>query len=103
MARGLVSDADLAAMAERDIQRLIFHPGFSTAEAATAVSGRGVGMDVVRTDIEAIDGSIEIRSLEGHGSTFTLEIPLTPGIVPASRVAVRGSPRHTPPTSKGNT
>jgi two-component system, chemotaxis family, sensor kinase CheA len=105
IATGLVSDADMAGMAERDIQRLIFHAGFSTAEAVTAVSGRGVGMEVVRTNIEAIGGSIEIRSLKGHGATFRIKIPLAPGIVPASRVAagcMRGSPCHNGPVSSGH-
>ena len=77
VARGLASEAAIAGMAERDIQQFIFHPGFSTALAVTAVSGRGVGMDVVRTNIEKIGGSIEIRSIKGQGSTFTIKIPLT--------------------------
>jgi two-component system, chemotaxis family, sensor kinase CheA len=83
VARGLATEADIAAMAERDIQQFIFHPGFSTAETVTAVSGRGVGMDVVRTNIEKIGGSIEIRSTKGQGSTFTIKIPLTLAIVSA--------------------
>ena len=83
VARGLVAEADVAAMAERDIQQFIFHPGFSTAETVTAVSGRGVGMDVVRTNIEKIGGSVEIRSTKGQGSTFTIKIPLTLAIVSA--------------------
>ena len=82
-ARGLAQEADIAAMAERDIQQFIFHPGFSTAETVTAVSGRGVGMDVVRTNIEKIGGSIGIRSTKGQGSTFTIKIPLTLAIVSA--------------------
>ena len=83
VARELVAEADIAGMAERDIQQFIFHPGFSTAETVTAVSGRGVGMDVVRTNIEKIGGSIEIRSTKGKGSTFTIKIPLTLAIVSA--------------------
>jgi len=83
VARGLVAEADIAGMAERDIQQFIFHPGFSTADTVTAVSGRGVGMDVVRTNIEKIGGSIEIRSTKGKGSTFTIKIPLTLAIVSA--------------------
>jgi len=83
VARGLVAEADIAGMAERDLQQFIFPPGFSTAETVTAVSGRGVGMDVVRTNIEKIGGSIEIRSTKGKGSTFTIKIPLTLAIVSA--------------------
>jgi two-component system chemotaxis sensor kinase CheA len=83
VARGLASVADVAAMAEREIQQFVFHPGFSTAETVTAVSGRGVGMDVVRTNIEQIGGSIDIRSTAGRGSVFTIKIPLTLAIVSA--------------------
>ena len=83
IARELVAEADIAGMAERDIQQFIFHPGFSTAETVTAVSGRGVGMDVVRTNIEKLGGSIEIRSTKGKGSTFTIKIPLALAIVSA--------------------
>jgi two-component system chemotaxis sensor kinase CheA len=83
VARGLVTEADAAGMADEDLQQFIFHPGFSTAETVTAVSGRGVGMDVVRTNIEKIGGSIEIRSRLGQGSVFTIKIPLTLAIVSA--------------------
>ena len=76
-------EAELAAMGERDVQRLIFHPGFSTAAAVTAVSGRGVGMDVVKTNIERIGGTVEVHSREGKGSTFVVKIPLTLAIVSA--------------------
>jgi two-component system, chemotaxis family, sensor kinase CheA len=76
IARGLVAAADIAAMADEDIQKLIFHPGLSTAPTVTPVSGRGVGMDVARAAIGKSGGSIEIRSEAGRGSIFTIKIPL---------------------------
>jgi two-component system, chemotaxis family, sensor kinase CheA len=75
--RGLVAAADIAAMAEAEIQRLIFHPRLSTARTITPVSGRGVGMDVVRAAVEKSGGSIAIRSDAGRGSVFTIKIQLT--------------------------
>jgi two-component system chemotaxis sensor kinase CheA len=87
LANGLATEAELAGMSERDIQRFIFRAGFSTASAVTAVSGRGVGMDVVKTNIEKIGGTIEVRSREGFGTTFVIKIPLTLAIVSALIVA----------------
>ncbi len=81
--QGLASEADLAAMSENEVQRFIFHAGFSTASVVTAVSGRGVGMDVVKTNIERIGGTIELKSVAGQGTTFTIKIPLTLAIVSA--------------------
>ena len=83
LAQGMATEAELAAMAEREIIRFIFRPGFSTAQAVTAVSGRGVGMDVVKTNIERIGGTIEVRSQEGKGTAFVIKIPLTLAIVSA--------------------
>lgn len=80
---GLASEADLDAMSDQQIQSFIFHAGFSTAAAVTSVSGRGVGMDVVRTNIEKIGGTIDLKSKYGRGSTFTIKIPLTLAIVSA--------------------
>ena len=80
---GLASADELESMTPKQIQQFIFKAGFSTAEKVTAVSGRGVGMDVVRTNIEKIGGSIELDSQEGKGSTFTIKIPLTLAIVSA--------------------
>jgi two-component system chemotaxis sensor kinase CheA len=80
---GLVSRDQLARMAEREVLDLIFRPGFSTAEQVTNVSGRGVGMDVVRTNIEKIGGSVDIQSVLGEGSTVRVRIPLTLAIIPA--------------------
>ncbi len=84
---GLVSDLELAGMSDQQIQQYIFAAGFSTAEKVTSVSGRGVGMDVVRTNIEKIGGTVELKSIEGKGTTFTIKIPLTLAIVSALIVA----------------
>jgi len=83
VARGLATDAELATMTEAQIQRFIFRAGFSTASAVTAVSGRGVGMDVVKTNVERIGGAIDLKSVAGAGTTFTIKIPLTLAIVSA--------------------
>ncbi|MDF2747795.1 MAG: hybrid sensor histidine kinase/response regulator, partial [Propionibacteriaceae bacterium] len=80
---GLASEAELAAMSDSQIQGFIMKPGFSTAAKVTSVSGRGVGMDVVKTNIEKIGGTIEMKSTYGRGSTFIIKIPLTLAIVSA--------------------
>lgn len=87
---GLASAEETASMTPQQIHQYIFRAGFSTAEKVTAVSGRGVGMDVVRTNIERIGGSIELHSTEGKGSTFTIKIPLTLAIVSALIVESAG-------------
>ena len=74
---GLVTEAELEKMTEAQIHKFIFAPGFSTAAAVTSVSGRGVGMDVVRTNIDQIGGTIDIKSVAGEGSSVTIKIPLT--------------------------
>lgn len=81
--RGLATFDELDNYSDRNIYMFIFKPGFSTAEQVTAVSGRGVGMDVVRSNIEKIGGSIELDSTEGQGSIFRIKIPLTLAIVSA--------------------
>jgi two-component system chemotaxis sensor kinase CheA len=83
LANGLATEAELAAMNDAQVQRFIFAAGFSTAAVVTAVSGRGVGMDVVKTNIERIGGSIDLKSVAGKGTTFTIKIPLTLAIVSA--------------------
>ncbi|CAM3176765.1 chemotaxis protein CheA [Nocardioides dubius] len=88
--RGLRTSAQLALMTQSDILQLIFQPGFSTAAAVTNVSGRGVGMDVVKTNIEGIGGTIEVESSVGRGTTCRLRIPLTLAIVPALIVESAG-------------
>jgi two-component system chemotaxis sensor kinase CheA len=90
LAQGLTTEAELAQMNEHDVLRFIFRPGFSTAQQITSVSGRGVGMDVVKTNIERIGGTIELRSKEGRGTTFTIKIPLTLAIVSALIVQAGG-------------
>jgi two-component system chemotaxis sensor kinase CheA len=84
--RELRTAAELAEMSDPDILQLVFQPGFSTAEQVTNVSGRGVGMDVVKTNIEAIGGAIEIESEKGAGTVCRLRVPLTLAIVPALTV-----------------
>jgi two-component system chemotaxis sensor kinase CheA len=90
VANGLASEAELESLSDQQIQQFIFKAGFSTAEKVTSVSGRGVGMDVVRTNIEKIGGTIELRSVEGKGSTFIIKIPLTLAIVSALIVEAGG-------------
>ncbi|WP_207456925.1 chemotaxis protein CheW [Azospirillum sp. SYSU D00513] len=80
---GLATEGELAGMSDQQIIQFIMKPGFSTAAAITNVSGRGVGMDVVKTNIEKIGGTIEIKSVFGRGSTFVIKIPLTLAIVSA--------------------
>jgi two-component system, chemotaxis family, sensor kinase CheA len=83
LSQGLATETELAAMTDSQVQRFIFRAGFSTAEKVSAVSGRGVGMDVVRTNIEKIGGTIDLKSTQGQGTTFTVKIPLTLAIVSA--------------------
>jgi two-component system chemotaxis sensor kinase CheA len=90
LACGLVTEAELDKMSEQQIQKLIFTPGFSTARAITSVSGRGVGMDVVRNNIDQIGGSIDVQSVQGRGLSFTIKIPLTLAIVSALIVTAGG-------------
>src|ERR1039457_171727 len=81
--RGLITPDRAAHLQERELLQLIFLPGFSTAAAVTNVSGRGVGMDVVKTNVEKIGGKVEIDSRAGKGTTLRLRIPLTLAIIPA--------------------
>jgi two-component system, chemotaxis family, sensor kinase CheA len=83
LSSGLATEAELASMTDGQIQRFIFRAGFSTAQMVSAVSGRGVGMDVVKTNIEKIGGTIDLKSTAGEGTTFTVKIPLTLAIVSA--------------------
>ena len=85
--RGLVSDE--ASLSDREIFKIIFEPGFSTAETVTDVSGRGVGMDVVRKNIDSLRGQVEIDSEEGKGSVFKMSLPLTLAIIDGMVVRVR--------------
>ena len=81
--RGLVTPHQAARMSEREIVNLIFMPGFSTAETVSAVSGRGVGMDVVRTNIERIGGTVDVNSTAGKGAIVHVTLPLTLAIIPS--------------------
>jgi two-component system, chemotaxis family, sensor kinase CheA len=86
----LVTEAELEKMTEAQIHKFIFAPGFSTAAAITSVSGRGVGMDVVRTNIDQIGGTIDIKSVHGEGTSVIIKIPLTLAIVSALIVEAGG-------------
>lgn len=88
--RGLIGEAEAERLSETQVLRLIFHPGFSTSDTVTAVSGRGVGMDVVKVNVDAIGGMIDIASVAGTGTTITIKIPLTLAIVSALIVATEG-------------
>jgi two-component system chemotaxis sensor kinase CheA len=87
---GLAGEAELAGKSDADIYNFIFAPGFSTAARVTSISGRGVGMDVVRNNIEQIGGTVELKSAAGAGTTFTIKIPLTLAIVSALIVETAG-------------
>jgi two-component system chemotaxis sensor kinase CheA len=88
LAIGAASEADIDKMSDSRIQEFIFMPGFSTTEKVTSVSGRGVGMDVVRTNIDQIGGTIDVKSVAGEGTSFTIKIPLTLAIISALIVQV---------------
>jgi two-component system, chemotaxis family, sensor kinase CheA len=88
--RGLLTGEQAARMPEREICNLIFRPGFSTAEKVTNVSGRGVGMDVVKTNVEKIGGTVDVQSTLGQGTTVRVKIPLTLAIIPALVVTCGG-------------
>src|SRR5882757_2159862 len=90
IAVGLASEAQIDKMTEAQIQRFIFAPGFSTVDRVTSVSGRGIGMDVVRANIDQIGGTIDVKSVGGRGTTFTIKIPLTLAIVSALIVEAAG-------------
>jgi two-component system chemotaxis sensor kinase CheA len=90
VAIGLASEAEIERMAEAQVQKFIFAPGFTTADKITSVSGRGIGMDVVRANIDQIGGTIDVKSVAGRGTTFTIKIPLTLAIVSALIVESAG-------------
>ncbi|GAX87849.1 two-component system, chemotaxis family, sensor kinase CheA [Lebetimonas natsushimae] len=85
--KGIITPAEAENMSDKEAFMLIFKPGFSTADKVTSVSGRGVGMDVVKTNIEKLNGIIEVDSVPGQGTTFKLKIPLTLAIIQALLVA----------------
>ena len=88
--KGLITEDQFAAMGQREVFDLLFLPGFSTKEKTTDLSGRGVGMDVVKTNIKKLNGLIEIKSTKGLGSEFILRLPLTLAIIQSLLVEVEG-------------
>jgi two-component system chemotaxis sensor kinase CheA len=94
--KNLMSADQVARMSERELLNLIFLPGFSTAREVTNISGRGVGMDVVKTNIEKIGGTVDLQSQEGKGTTLKIKIPLTLAIIPAL-IATSGGERFAIP------
>jgi two-component system chemotaxis sensor kinase CheA len=94
--KGLIDAETAANMVDQDALRLVFLPGFSTKDAISSVSGRGVGMDVVKTNITRLNGRIEIRSTIGEGSIFTIYLPLTLAILPVLVIRVAEQPFAVP-------
>jgi two-component system chemotaxis sensor kinase CheA len=94
--KGIITDEDANTMDERQSLNLVFLPGFSTKDVASDVSGRGVGMDVVKTNIQKLNGSIEIRSFPGKGTTFIISLPLTLAILPVLLVQLGSQPFAVP-------
>ena len=86
--KGIVTPDRLKAMSRQEVLELIFLPGFSTAEKTSDVSGRGVGMDVVRTNLKKLNGVVDLDSIAGKGTTVTLKLPLTLAILPVLVVRV---------------
>jgi len=96
IARGLATEAELDRLSDAQISYFIFHPGFSTADSVTAVSGRGVGMDVVKANVDSIGGTVDVASRAGLGTTITIKIPLTLAIISAL-IVVAGADRYAIP------
>jgi two-component system chemotaxis sensor kinase CheA len=96
LAQGLISDEEASTLDERQSYNLIFLPGFSTAEKVSDVSGRGVGMDVVRNNIQKLNGTIEIHSQLGKGTTLLINLPLTLAILPVLLVRLGEQPFAVP-------
>lgn len=88
--RGVLTPADAALLSEQELLNLVFHPGLSTAEQVTAISGRGVGMDVVKTVLDRLKGTVSILTAAGKGTTFSLKVPLTLAIIKALLFRVGG-------------
>ena len=88
--RGLITAADAERMPPAKVHQLIWEPGLSTAEKVTEVSGRGMGMDIVRSKIEDLSGTVEVESTPGRGTTFSIKLPLTLAILPSLMVEIAG-------------
>ncbi len=94
--KGLISDEEANTMDERQSFNLVFLPGFSTKTEVSDVSGRGVGMDVVKTNIQKLNGTIDIKSVQGKGTTFVISLPLTLAILPVLVVCLGDQPLAVP-------
>ena len=88
VSKGLLSADEARRLTERQLVSYIWHPGLSTAETITDISGRGVGMDIVKSRIEALNGTVDVRSEPGRGTTFTIRLPLTLAIMPCLLVQI---------------
>jgi two-component system, chemotaxis family, sensor kinase CheA len=88
VAKGFMSQAEAKELGERDLIAFIWHPGLSTAETITEISGRGVGMDIVKSRIENLSGTVDVRSVVGQGTTFTIRLPLTLAIMSSLLVRI---------------
>jgi two-component system chemotaxis sensor kinase CheA len=88
--KGVVTPDQAALLTEKQCVELLFHPGFSTAKQVSEISGRGVGLDVVKSKIEALSGEVSVKTKLGEGSTFTVRLPLTLAIIQALMVVVGG-------------
>ncbi len=88
--KGIVTAADAERLTRFQIQQFIWDPGFTTAEHVTEISGRGMGMDIVRSKIEQLNGLVEVDSEVGKGSTFTIKLPLTMAILPSLMATIQG-------------
>lgn len=96
VSKGLISDEEANTMDDRQSYKLVFLPGFSTVNVVSDVSGRGVGMDVVRTNIQKLNGEIEIKSAPGEGTRFTISLPLMLAILPVLLVRLSNQPLAVP-------
>ena len=98
LSKGLITDEEANSMDDRQSFNLIFLPGFSTVDIASDVSGRGVGMDVVKTNIHKLNGTIDIKTTAGEGTTFIISLPLTLAILPVLLVELGEQPFAVPLT-----
>ena len=99
--KGLITQDRLQGMSDKDKMALVFLPGLSTAEKVTDLSGRGVGMDVVKTNLDRLGGKVEIESEPGKGTLFRIKLPLTLAIIPSLIVTVQGRTIRAPADQRG--
>jgi two-component system chemotaxis sensor kinase CheA len=88
--KGILTEADAEKMTPRQVHQMIWEPGMSTAEKVTGVSGRGMGMDIVKSKIEGLNGAVDIESTPGRGTTMTIKLPVTLAILPSLMVDIGG-------------